>query len=200
MLAVDFGTSNSAAAVLDGNGVRRIAVERRAETLPTAVFFPRGGGAMRIGQAAIDALVEGEDGRFMRALKSVLGTELVHEERLLSGRRRTLADVMAAFLREVRTRAEAKTGHTFRRVLSGRPVRFHAEDEADRKAESDLRACYAAAGFEDVAFLTEPEAAAIASERMAAERNAADEDARRTGVGLIVDIGGGTSDTTAPMH
>ena len=38
-LAVDFGTSNSAVAALDGNSVVRIPIEKDAETLPTAVFF-----------------------------------------------------------------------------------------------------------------------------------------------------------------
>ena len=56
-LAVDFGTSNSAAAVLVEDRVRRIPIEDGAETLPTAVFFPADGGAMRIGAAATDALI-----------------------------------------------------------------------------------------------------------------------------------------------
>ena len=71
-LAIDFGTSNSAAAVVLDRQVRRLAIEPGAETLPTAVFFPARGGAMRIGQAASDALIEGAEGRYMRALKSVL--------------------------------------------------------------------------------------------------------------------------------
>ncbi|WP_126976029.1 Hsp70 family protein [Frigidibacter oleivorans] len=180
-LAVDFGTSNSAAAVLQDGRVRRLAIEPGAETLPTAVFFPATGGAMRIGSAAAEALVAGQEGRYMRALKSVLGTTLLHESRLIGGRRRTLADIVAAFLAELRLRAEAAAGRPFRRALSGRPVHFHSNDAArDAQAEADLRACYLAAGFEAVDFLPEPEAAARA--------------APGAGLGLIVDIGGGTSD------
>ena len=195
-LAVDFGTSNSAAAVPEGGAVRRLPIERGAETLPTAVFFPRvpealagsERGAMRIGQRAVDALIEGEEGRFMHALKSVLGTALLHEARFLSGRRRTLAEAITAFLAEVKRRAEAEAGRPFASVLSGRPVRFHSDDAtADARAEDDLRACYLAAGFEEVAFLTEPEAAAIASAGAAGAGDAG-------GIGLVVDIGGGTSD------
>ena len=184
-LAVDFGTSNTAAAAPVGNGVRRIPIEQGAETLPTAVFFPAGGGAMRIGAAATDALFEGEHGRYMRALKSVLGLPLLHEARPIGGRSRTIAEVIADFLGELRRRAERETGRRFRRALSGRPVHFHSGDpEKDAQAEADLRACYLAGGFEEVAFLAEPEAAAIACRGM----GAADE------TGLIVDIGGGTSD------
>ena len=57
-LAIDFGTSNSAAAMIDGGGVRRLAIETGADTLPTAVFFPTQGG-LKIGAAAAEALVAG---------------------------------------------------------------------------------------------------------------------------------------------
>ncbi len=186
-LAVDFGTSNSAAAFLDGTGLRRLAIEPQAETLPTAVFFPAGGGRMRIGNAAAEALIAGDDGRYMRALKSVLGTALFHEPRLIGGRRQTLSDIVTAFLSALKARAEAQAGQTFRHVLSGRPVRFHTSDpERDASAEADLRACYLAAGFDEVRFLFEPEAAALASHGLG----------RAGEAGLIVDIGGGTSDFT----
>lgn len=184
VLAVDFGTSNSAAALLENGAVRRLAIEAGAETLPTAVFFPVGG-AMRIGQAAAEALIDGEEGRYMRSLKSVLGTSLVHEKKLVGGKRRSLAEVITAFLVTLKTRAESEAGQSFDRVLSGRPVRFHSADaDRDAQAEADLRACYLAAGFSDVTFLAEPEAAARASVGEAGE------------TGLIVDIGGGTSDFT----
>lgn len=182
-LAIDFGTSNSAVALPYPGGVYRIPLESGSETLPSAVFFPAGGGAMRIGAAAAAALVAGDDGRYMRALKSALGLPLLHESRLIGGQRRTLAEIITAFLAELRARAETATGLSLRRALSGRPVHFHTADPArDAQAEADLRACYLAAGFEDVAFLPEPEAAALASHRAGA------------GLGLVVDIGGGTSD------
>ena len=73
-LAVDFGTSNSAVAYVEPGTaqLRRVAVDAGAETLPTAIFFPTDGGPMLIGAAATEALINGEDGRYMRALKSVL--------------------------------------------------------------------------------------------------------------------------------
>lgn len=183
-LAIDFGTSNTAVAILDRGTVRRLPVETGSDTLPTAVFFPAGGGAMRIGDAAHRALTEGQDGRYMRALKSVLGTSLLGESRLIAGRRRTLADVITAFLTELRQRAEAATGQPQTRVLSGRPVRFHADPARDAQAEADLRDCYRAAGFDHIRFMPEPEAAALACHGMGATGR----------TGLIVDIGGGTSD------
>ncbi|MGD9917633.1 MAG: Hsp70 family protein [Paenirhodobacter sp.] len=184
-LAIDFGTSNSAVALAYDGGIYRIPIEREGDTLPTAVFFPAGGGAMRIGAAAGAALIAGEEGRYMRALKSVLGLPLLHESRLIAGRRRTLAAIITEFLRELKARSEAATGLRFPRALSGRPVHFHTNDaEKDAQAEADLRACYRAAGFEAVEFLPEPEAAAIACQGLG----------RPADLGLIVDIGGGTSD------
>ena len=182
-LAIDFGTSNSAAAVFENGAPRRIALEPGADTLPTAVFFPSDGGRMLLGTAAARALIDGEEGRYMRALKSVLGTTLFHEARLVGGKRRTLAEVVTGFLAEVKARAEAATGGRFTRALSGRPVHFHSDDdERDTRAEIDLRGCYLAAGFEAVDFLFEPEAAALNSVGLGREGE----------VGLIVDIGGGT--------
>lgn len=62
-LAIDFGTSNSAVSVLTEAGIRRITIEHGADTLPTAVFFPSGGGEMQIGTTAMQALIGCEDGR-----------------------------------------------------------------------------------------------------------------------------------------
>lgn len=182
-LAIDFGTSNSAVAMLEQGHLRRLPVEGMDETLPTAVFFPAEGGPMRIGSAASQALISGEEGRYMRALKSVLGTPLFHESRLIGGKRRTLAEVVTAFLVEVKVRAERVAGRRFDRVRSGRPVHFHTADPSrDAAAEADLEACYRAAGFSEVEFMYEPEAAAHTIWGPDGE------------LGLVFDIGGGTSD------
>lgn len=181
-LALDFGTSNSAAAFWQDGHLRRLPIETGSDTLPTAVFFPADKGPMRLGVAATMALLQGEEGRYMRALKSVLGTGLFHESRMIGGKRRTLSEVVTAFLAEVKARAEAQAGQVFSRVLSGRPVHFHPDPVRDAKAEADLTACYRGAGFAEVDFLYEPEAAALAAHE------------GQEGLGLIVDIGGGTSD------
>ncbi|MCW1919659.1 Hsp70 family protein [Rhodobacter sp. KR11] len=181
-LALDFGTSNSAAAILEDGQIRRLPIEDGSDTLPTAVFFPSDKSEMRVGLAAAMALLQGEEGRYMRALKSVLGSGLFHESRMIGGKRRTLANVVTEFLALVKSRAEAQSGHSFSAILSGRPVHFHPDPARDAKAEADLTACYKAAGFAQVDYLFEPEAAALAAHQ------------GREGLGLIVDIGGGTSD------
>ena len=184
-LAIDFGTSNTAVALpRPGGGVERIRIEKDADTLPTAVFFPPRGGGMRIGRAAGEALIAGEEGRYMRAMKSVLGTSLLHETRLIGGKRQSIADIITAFLIELRARVTREKGSCPDAVLSGRPVHFHSGfPERDAQAETDLRACYEAAGFTDISFMAEPEAAAWAAQEAVQDKT-----------GLIIDIGGGTSD------
>lgn len=186
VLGVDFGTSNSAAAVARADVPQRIALETGQETLPTAVFFDFDAKVMRIGSAAGKALLAGDEGRYMRALKSLLGAPLMRERRTLLGEKLDFIDIVARFLARLKQGAEAQTGETFTHALSGRPVRFHPDPARNAQAEVDLREAYMRAGFEDVAFMYEPEAAALANR---AVLGAGD-------LGLIVDIGGGTSDFT----
>lgn len=184
-LGIDFGTSNSAAGYLRDGKPHLIEVAPGQTTLPTTFFFDFDTRQTLIGEPANAALLNGEDGRFMRALKRVLGSSLMHENRQILNERVTFVDIIARFLNRIKTSAEAETGLTFDRVISGRPVVFHgADDPRECEAENDLRACYIAAGFKEVDFLPEPEAAAIASGALEQSGE----------IGLIVDIGGGTSD------
>ncbi len=182
-LGLDFGTSNTAAAVMVNGKPWVVPLEDGASTLPTAVFLDYASGKMLFGQMAARAMTSGTEGRFMRSLKSILGTPLAREKRQFLNQKLTLIEVISLFLREVRSRAEAATYQRFDHVVSGRPVRFHsASAEKNAQALIDLEEAYQLAGFESVSFLPEPEAAAYA--------------ACGNGRLLIVDIGGGTSDFT----
>ncbi len=186
-LGIDFGTSNSAAGVAIDGQPKLIEIEQGEKTLPTAVFFDFDAQRMIFGSPAEQALIAGDDGRYMRALKSLLGTSLMRESRILLGERMDFIAIVGRFLAEIKSRAEAETGRRFDRALSGRPVKFHSAD-ADRNAQAlvDLTECYHAAGFADVRFMPEPEAAALANRSYLSAGD----------LGLIVDIGGGTSDFT----
>lgn len=184
ILGIDFGTSNTAAGLMAAGRPHLITVEPGRKTLPTSVFFDYDRKLTTYGSVANAALIDGREGRFMRALKSVLGTPLMREKRQIAHERLTLIEVIARFLRMIRERAEAETGQLFDTALSGRPVRFHSTDAArNAQAEVDLREAYMIAGYKDVSFMFEPEAAAMASGPLA-----------KGDLGLIVDIGGGTSD------
>lgn len=84
--AIDFGTSNSAVAlaVRDPNDARYTKIElapleQGATSMPTAVFYSADDGSRRFGRAAIAAYVDGYDGRLMRSIKSILGSDLMEE-------------------------------------------------------------------------------------------------------------------------
>lgn len=186
-LGIDFGTSNSAAGICVGGKPHLLGLEADAQTLPTAVFFDFEARKMVLGARASEALLAGDEGRYMRGLKSLLGTRLMRESRVLLGERLDFIDIVARFLAEVKARAETASGVAFSRALSGRPVRFHSADAGrDAQALADLTEAYHRAGFDDVRFMNEPEAAALANRDVLAPGDLA----------LIVDIGGGTSDFT----
>jgi len=186
-LGIDFGTSNSAAGISVNGRPFLIEIEPGEKTLPTAVFFDFDNGNTLYGQRANRALINGDEGRYMRALKSILGTPLMHESRLLMGERLTFVDIIARFLKRIKSRAEEVCHQEFDHAVSGRPVFFHSGDATkNAQALEDLTQCYKAAGFKDVRFMAEPEAAALAS----------GVNDKTDGLKLIVDIGGGTSDFT----
>lgn len=190
-LGIDFGTSNSAVGYARDGKTQIIELERGQTTLPTAVFFDVDARQAVYGRPANEALIAGDEGRYMRALKSLLGTSLMCESRMLLNERQDFITIIARFLAEMKRRAEAATGEVFNTALSGRPVLFHSNDEKrNAQAQIDLTACYKAAGFDAVMFMPEPEAAALASR---AALNPGD-------LGLVVDIGGGTSDFTVFRH
>jgi hypothetical chaperone protein len=182
---LDFGTSNTTLGISAAGEPRLVTLEGAATTLPSAVFFDFESAAMSVGTTAITAYVGRAEGRLMRALKSVLGTELIDEETTLQRSRIGFRDVIARFLAEVKRRGETAAGDTLDTVVHGRPVRFVDDDDAaDRRAEAALEEIARGIGFRHIAFQFEPIAAAFAYEnRISSEE-----------VALVADIGGGTSD------
>jgi hypothetical chaperone protein len=187
-LGLDFGTSNSAMAFVGPDGAARpVVLEGSEPMLPTAVFFNAEERSIHFGREAIALYLTGVDGRLMRSLKSLLGSSLLDEQTRVPEGMVNFRDVIARFLREMRTRACERLGRDVRRVVLGRPVHFVDEDpQRDRRAQQALLQAATAAGFEEVALELEPIAAAFDYERRIS---------RETLV-LIVDIGGGTSDFT----
>ncbi|HEY0296817.1 MAG TPA: Hsp70 family protein, partial [Bordetella sp.] len=187
-LGIDFGTSNSAMAMLGADGMAHpIALEGRATAMPTALFFNFEERSTHFGRDAMAQYLEGTEGRLMRSLKSLLGSALLQEKTAVHGDLVSFQDIIARFLRELAARAGATPGQPPRRVVIGRPVHFVDGDAArDQQAETSLREAAEAAGLGEVAFQMEPIAAAFDYERRV----------EREALVMIVDIGGGTSDFT----
>ncbi|MFY9512752.1 MAG: heat-shock protein, partial [Rubrivivax sp.] len=115
--AIDFGTSNSAIALPQGaRGVRLVELEPGHPTMPTAVFYRADGPAHAeperlYGRAAIAAYVDGAEGRLMRSMKSILGSDLVTQSTDVGGGRGVrYVDVIAGYLRHLKRMAEAAAG------------------------------------------------------------------------------------------
>ncbi len=192
LCAIDFGTSNSAIALPTADGVRLVALEGDQRTMPTAVFYAVEGLApheepqRHYGRAAVAAYVEGTEGRLMRSMKSILGSSLATQATEVgAGRQVRYLDVVGAYLRHLRSRAEAEAGRALTRVVLGRPVFFVDDDPArDAAAQAALAAAAHGVGFTEVQFQYEPIAAALDYE------TTVDTEQRV----LVADIGGGTAD------
>ena len=204
-MAVDFGTSNSAVAVpvpfeAAGNaggaaGLRLVQLEGGHPTMPTAVFYRAETPAHELeaerlyGRAALAAYVEGQDGRLMRSMKSILGSSLLDQRTDIgAGRAVRYRDVVTAYLQHLKALAETAAGQPLTRVVMGRPVFFVDDDPArDSQAQEALATAALQLGFTEVVFQYEPIAAALDF-----EARLPDTAAEQTV--LVADIGGGTSD------
>jgi hypothetical chaperone protein len=196
LCAIDFGTSNSAIALPNpgpgADGVRLVAVEGAQRTMPTAVFYAVEGLApheepqRHYGRAAVAAYIEGTEGRLMRSMKSILGSTLATQATDVgAGRQVRYLEMVGAYLRHLRSKAEAEAGRPLTRVVLGRPVFFVDGDPArDAAAQAALAEAAQSVGFNEVHFQFEPIAAALDYEQGV-------EHEQRV---LVADIGGGTSD------
>ena len=183
---VDFGTTNSTVGLCAAGGrARLVPVEGAEVTIPSALFFSLEDGGVHFGRAAVAEYMDGAEGRYMRALKSILGSSLMKETTQVGRDRMTFQGLIGRFLRHLRHRLEDHHGEVPSQVVFGRPVHFvDGNEAADREAQDQLHAAALAEGFGHVEFQFEPVAAALHVER---ELNAET-------LALIVDIGGGTSD------
>ena len=132
--------------------------------------------------------LDGEPGRLMRSLKSLLGSALLQEKTAVHDQFVSYQDIIGLFLRRVADRARASLdGRLPERVVLGRPVHFVDDHpERDRQAQQALADAARAAGLGEVDFQMEPIAAALDYEQRLTQES----------VVLVVDIGGGTSDFT----
>ena len=192
-VGVDFGTTNSALAVVDGDGAPELARFPTANgdrtTFRSILYFERGPDGRATSAAGPHAiaryLAPEDEGRLIQSLKTFLASRLFSQTSVLGVAYR-LEALVALILRDLRLAAEEQFGELGTRLVVGRPVRFaNAESREDEElALRRLRAAFTNAGFPDVVFEYEPVAAAYTYEA----RLEQDE------LIVIADFGGGTSD------
>ena len=183
---LDFGTSNSTLAVAGGNAAPRLLpLEAGRPTIPSVIFFDFDSDRTLYGRAAIAEYVSGTDGRMMRSLKTILGSSLAEEKLRIKKRILSYLQIIGGFVGEVKSRAEIQIGETLDSVVVGRPVHYVDDDPiADRHAQQQMETTVRSKGFRHIAFQYEPIAAALDYEQQVT----------REEIGLVVDLGGGTSD------
>ncbi|MGO1069807.1 Hsp70 family protein [Lysobacter sp. CA199] len=143
-----------------------------AATLQNAVY----------GEDAVEAYLSEGFGNLVQSPKSMLGYQLAPHVR------RTIVGIAGYILEHIRLSASQQLGANVREAVLGRPVQFRSSMGAagGDQALEILREAATGAGFDEVEFLEEPVAAALAYHAQSDHRH-------RT---LVVDIGGGTTDIT----
>lgn len=195
-IGIDFGTTNTAAAVLLENGaVKLLELTRPSAESPdvdptlmkTLEYFPNRREAF-YGQDAIDQYFTRDmEGRFLQSIKKLLpNTEF--QGTSIFGAFASLEDLIARFLTETRKRIERELGSPIEGVpvFMGRPARYSLEPGREGLAVVRFKKACELSGFGQSKFVEEPVAAAL-TYSATLDRN------ERV---LICDLGGGTSDFT----
>ena len=193
-LGIDFGTTNSAVALVDGDNPPRLAQFQSStgssETFRSILYFDpkpvRGQESVFAGPLAVERYRKAaHKGRFLQSLKAYLG-DAGFTGTAIGGRQRTLPQLIALIVQRLIKSAEESLGSLPTRAIVGRPVHFTIarSQEHDALAIKRLREALELAGITDPVFEFEPAAAAYAYQQRLT----------RAATVLIGDFGGGTSD------
>lgn len=185
---VDFGTSNSAIAIMK-DGQERVMRGRSQEdkTESSILFFPKWEmGVHYVGEEALaQYLAGGMEGRLIQSIKSIL-PDALFKSTWIHGEQYEIDDLVALIIQHLKRKADASTNANVTKAVLGRPAVFSEKPEEDQIAEQRLRSAALKAGFKEVHFQLEPIAAAFSYELRI----------HRPEIVLVADLGGGTSDFT----
>jgi hypothetical chaperone protein len=189
-MGLDFGTTNSVAAVIgtDG-GVQTARFLHDGETdsvCRSAISFFKTGAAtsVEVGPWAVDRyLADPMDCRFLQSFKTFAASTSFHST-AIHGRPWRYEDLMAAFIDQMLTRGEPSLASFRGRLVIGRPVTYAGHAPEAALAQTRYLAALAKCGIDDVHFVYEPVAAAFYfAQRLEQDATV-----------LVADFGGGTSD------
>ena len=189
-LGLDFGTTNSVAAMVGSEGrvetARFIHDGLTDSVCRSALSFFKSDHEtqIEIGPWAVDRyLADPMDCRFLQSFKTFAASGSFRSTAIY-GRPWRYEDLMAAFVEGLLSKSEPFHSQPSGRLVIGRPVAYagHAPDAA--LAQSRYLTALARCGFEDVHFVYEPVAAAFYfAQRLEKDATV-----------LVADFGGGTSD------
>jgi len=180
IIGIDLGTSNSAAAIIQG-GKPTIIPSAEGQTahgkaFPSVVAFPKDGSAMLVGTPAVNQAVTNPENTITKA-KRKMGTDHVYK---IEGKEYKPQQISAFILQKIRKDAEAFTGDKITKAVITVPAYFN---DNQRQATKDAGTI---AGLDVVRIINEPTAAALAYglESKKDEKIA------------VFDLGGGTFDVS----
>jgi hypothetical chaperone protein len=212
-LGIDFGTTNSAAAVAYADGSTEVlsldplplnsmsesqgAIQKRETAsasghdprlFPTLLYFPGRTEAYFGSQAVSQYFDRDREGRFFQSIKRLLPNS-EFQGTAIHGKFVSIEELIARFLTELRLRVERILGAPLGElpVVFGRPARYSAEPGAEGLAVVRFKKACELAGFYRPRFLEEP---------LAAAKIYLGDPALGDHSVLIADLGGGTSDFT----
>ena len=124
---LDFGTSNSAIGYASGTALDLHTFEHGGQSVPTALFYDEEEGVLVSGPDAEARFLQGHEGRYLRALKSILGTSLADDATRMGSRSWPFRSLLTSFLISVKKSVEQAAGAEISGLVAGRPVRFAAD-------------------------------------------------------------------------
>ncbi|MBI2565217.1 molecular chaperone DnaK [Candidatus Woesearchaeota archaeon] len=180
IIGIDLGTSNSAAAVLEGGRPKIVPSAEGAslygKAFPSIVAFTKDGQVL-VGEPAKRQAVSNPEGTVMAA-KRKMGTNFKYK---LHGKEYSPQQISAFILQKIKRDAEAFLGEKVDKAVITVPAYF---DDNQRQATKDAGTI---AGLEVVRIINEPTAAALAY--------GLDKSSKEQTI-LVFDFGGGTLDVT----
>lgn len=191
---IDFGTSNTVVTALGEDGKARILeLEGEGDVVPSLMYFEQSG-EFSIGQAALAdysrAIASGRargahqnQFRFFQGLKFALRDSYFSGTKLF-GKRWSIEQLVGAYLRRVREKADDATGSRGDTAIVGRPVSLSGAPADEDRILGRYREASRLAGFSETRFVMEPVAAMSDIAR------------EGSGLTLVFDFGGGTLDLT----
>jgi molecular chaperone DnaK len=174
-IGIDFGTTNSVVAFMDGDEARIIPNARGARLTPTIVGF-RENGEVLTGESAKNQAVANASNTI------ALVKRIISEDRKFYPGRKvfTPIEIAAIIFQNLKGYAQDYLGKTVKEAFISVPANFHEPQRRAIKRAAEL------AGLEVRAMLNEPTAAALAYAV----------NTRQSGNILVYDFGGGTFDAT----
>ena len=181
IIGIDLGTSNTAAAVLEGGKATIIpsaeGTSMGGKAFPSYVAFTKDGQRL-VGEPARRQTVANPEGTFM-AFKRKMGTD--HKYKGLGGKEYTPQQLSAFLLQKVKEDAEAFLGDKVEKAVITVPAYFN---DNQRQATKDAGTI---AGLDVVRIVNEPTSACLA---YGLDKKGKDEKI------MVFDLGGGTLDVT----